>query len=200
MKNVLNKFEKVSVSRLVFLVVVALSLLCIVYYCVYLMKSDSKDKVLVKYQMYQEVSLNKEDVIITSIDYYVLLNDKYLKRMITNDQDERQVFIQKNNNYISLSEYQNENENEEIVHLFNPGKYFVKFNILSYQGLNFKNNFVIKLNGEVINANIFYHRNKVKFMKDISFDEEVNKENILTVESKLTHKVVYTLHMKLITL
>lgn len=200
MKNVLNKFEKVSVSRLVFLVVVALSLLCIVYYCVYLMKSDSKDKVLVKYQMYQEVSLNKEDVIITPIDYYVLLNDKYLKRMITNDQDERQVFIQKNNNYISLSEYQNENENEEIVHLFNQGKYFVKFNILSYQGLNFKNNFVIKLNGEVINANIFYHRNKVKFMKDISFDEEVNKENILTVESKLTHKVVYTLHMKLITL
>ena len=37
-------------------------------------------------------------------------------------------------------------------------------------------------------------------MKDFSFDEEVNKENILTVESKLTHKVVYTLHMKLITL
>lgn len=198
MKYFLQKFEKVSVSRLVFLVVVSLSLLCIVYYCVYLMKSDSKDKILVKYQMYQKVSLNN-DIVITPIDYYVLLNDKYLKRMITNDQDERQVFIQKNNNYISLSEFQNENENEEIVHLFNPGKYYVKFNILSYQGLNFKNNFVIKLNGEVINANIFYHRNKVKFMKDISFDE-VNKENILTVESKLTHKVMYTLHMKLITL
>lgn len=198
MKNFLNKFEKVPVSRLVFLAIVVLSLFCIVYYCIYLMKSDTKDKVLVKYQVYQEAQLNK-DIIITPVEYYVLLNDKYLKRMINNDQEDKRVFIQKNNNYISLSEFQNENENEEIVHLFNAGKYYIKFNILSFQGLNFKNNFVIKLNGEVIDTNLFYHRNKVKFMKDVSFDE-VNTENILTVESKLTNKVMYTLHMKLITL
>lgn len=198
MKNFLNKFEKVPVSRLVFLAVVVLSLFCIVYYCIYLMKSDTKDKVLVKYQVYQEAQLNK-DIIITPVEYYVLLNDKYLKRMINNDQEDKRVFIQKNNNYISLSEFQNENENEEIVHLFNAGKYYIKFNILSFQGLNFKNNFVIKLNGEVIDANIFYHRNKAKFMKDVSFDD-VNTENIVTVESKLTNKVMYTLHMKLITL
>lgn len=198
MKNFLNKFEKVPVSRLVFLAIVVLSLFCIVYYCIYLMKSDTKDKVLVKYQVYQEAQLNK-DIIITPVEYYVLLNDKYLKRMINNDQEDKRVFIQKNNNYISLSEFQNENENEEIVHLFNAGKYYIKFNILSFQGLNFKNNFVIKLNGKVIDTNLFYHRNKVKFMKDVSFDE-VNTENILTVESKLTNKVMYTLHMKLITL
>lgn len=198
MKNFLQKFEKVPVSRLVFLAIVVLSLFCIVYYCIYLMKSDTKDKVLVKYQVYQEAQLNK-DIIITPVEYYVLLNDKYLKRMINNDQEDKRVFIQKNNNYISLSEFQNENENEEIVHLFNAGKYYIKFNILSFQGLNFKNNFVIKLNGKVIDTNIFYHRNKVKFMKDVSFDE-VNTENILTVESKLTNKVMYTLHMKLITL
>lgn len=198
MKNFLQKFEKVPVSRLVFLAIVVLSLFCIVYYCIYLMKSDTKDKVLVKYQVYQEAQLNK-DIIITPVEYYVLLNDKYLKRMINNDQEDKRVFIQKNNNYISLSEFQNENENEEIVHLFNAGKYYIKFNILSFQGLNFKNNFVIKINGEVIDTNLFYHRNKVKFMKDVSFDE-VNTENILTVESKLTNKVMYTLHMKLITL
>ena len=198
MKNFLQKFEKVPVSRLVFLAIVVLSLFCIVYYCIYLMKSDTKDKVLVKYQVYQEAQLNK-DIIITPVEYYILLNDKYLKRMINNDQEDKRVFIQKNNNYISLSEFQNENENKEIVNLFNSGKYYIKFNILSFQGLNFKNNFVIKLNGEVIDTNLFYHRNKVKFMKDVSFDE-VNTENILTVESKLTNKVMYTLHMKLITL
>ena len=198
MKNFLQKFEKVPVSRLVFLAIVVLSLFCIVYYCIYLMKSDTKDKVLVKYQVYQEAQLNK-DIIITPVEYYILLNDKYLKRMINNDQEDKRVFIQKNNNYISLSEFQNENENKEIVNLFNSGKYYIKFNILSFQGLNFKNNFVIKLNGEVIDTNLFYHRNKVKFMKDVSFDE-VNTENILTVESKLTNKFMYTLNMKLITL